>query len=210
VLELSRIAAVARRMALEALSTESVPGKRIASDRMVANKLSCAVAEFITRLERGALSGEVALQLAKLLRAEQHLLACADQALEVARAQAELEGVTDTELMAGLARYRVEVVDLMKRANPEAEGYSFAECEAQLQRVQTSYDDVKEALLRAAAGLRIPVPVMIELLEQNSRIRRMARQMFKATQLLGGSNTVSRVQSQETAALLVQQGSVAE
>jgi phosphate:Na+ symporter len=210
VLELSRIAAVARRMALEALSTESVPGKRIASDRMVANKLSCAVAEFITRLERGTLSGEVALQLARLLRAEQHLLACADQALEVARAQAELEGVTDTELMAGLARYRVEVVDLMKRANPEAEGYSFAECEAQLQRVQTSYDDVKEALLRAAAGLRIPVPVMIELLEQNSRIRRMARQMFKATQLLGGSNTVSRVQSQETAALLVQQGSVAE
>ena len=125
VLELSRIAAVARRMALEALSTESVPGKRIASDHVVATTLANAVAGFITRLERSALSGEVAEQLAKLLRAEQHLLACADQALEVARAQAELESVDDAELMAGLARYRVEVVDLMKLANPDAEGFCF-------------------------------------------------------------------------------------
>lgn len=80
-LELSRIASVARRMALEALSTESVVGKAIASDHMVVRNLSQAVAEFITRLEKGSLSGEVAEQLARVLRAEQHLLACADQAL---------------------------------------------------------------------------------------------------------------------------------
>ena len=52
-MELSRIAVVARRMALEALSTESAPGKRIASDHMVAKKLSRAVAEFITRAGKG-------------------------------------------------------------------------------------------------------------------------------------------------------------
>jgi phosphate:Na+ symporter len=196
-------------MSLEALSTEWVPGQRITGDHMVAKLLASAVAGFITRLERGALSGEVAVQLAKLLHAEQHLLGRADQALEVASAQTELKGVANAELMAGLANYRVAVVDLMKLAIPEEEGFSFAECEAQLQRVQTAYDDTKETLLHAAAGLRIPVAVMIDLLEQNSRIRRMTRQMFKATQLLGDCCTVSAVQNPVTAELVVQQDSVA-
>ncbi len=209
-LELLRIAAIARRMALEVLSTESVPGKRLASDHGVANKLASAVAEFITRLEKRSLSGEVAEQLAKMLRAEQHLLACADQALDVARAQVGLERVADAEVMEGLSRYRVEVISLMKLADPEVEGFSITECEAQLQRVQASYDDVKETLLHAGAGLRIPVPAMIDILEQNSAIRRMARQMYKAILYLGGLYTAAEVQAPETTGDVVQEDIVAE
>jgi len=204
-LELLRIAAIARRMTLEVLSTESVPGKRLASDHGVANKLASAVAEFIARLEKGALSGEVAEQLAKMLRAEQHLLACADQALDVARAQVELESVDDAAVMEGLARYRVEVVNLMKSSDPEVEGFSIAECEAQLQRVQVLYDDVKETLLHAGAELRIPVSAMIDILEQNSAIRRMARQMYKAIRYLGGLYTPAEVAVSEAAEVAVQQ-----
>jgi phosphate:Na+ symporter len=184
-MELMRIAAVARRISLAALSTESVQGKRIASDHVVAEKLSHAVAEFISRLERGLLSGEVAEQLAKMLRAEQHLLACAGIAHEIARKQSEQRFVVDETLQQELSRYRSEVVGLMGLANPELEGFSFADCEAQLGRVQASYDDVKTMLLHAGAELRMPVPEMIDVLEQNSRIRRMARQMFKAIHLLG-------------------------
>jgi phosphate:Na+ symporter len=179
-LELSRVTAVARRMALAALSAESDPGKRINSDHVVVEKLSHAVAEFITQLGKATLSGEVAEQLAKLLRAEQHLLACAEQALAVARAQPELEPVGDSMLAHEMARYRAEVVTLMGLADPQAEGFSFADCEAQLERVQKSYDDAKVTLLRAGAELRAPVLGVIDIVEQNSRIRRMARQMVKA------------------------------
>jgi phosphate:Na+ symporter len=210
VLELSRIAAVARRMALAALSTESGSVQHMASDRMVANKLAQAMAGFITRLERNVLSGEVAEQLAKVLRAEQHLLACADQALEVDRAQAGLESVADRELMEGIARYRAEVAGLMKLADPQAEGFSFADCEARLERVQVLYDDVKAALLRAGAVVRIPVPAVIDILEQNSRIRRMARQMVKATRYLGELYSVAEVQIPETAEVIAQKDSVDE
>jgi hypothetical protein len=79
-----------------------------------------------------------------------------------------------------MARYRAEVVTLMGLADPQAEGFSFADCEAQLERVQKSYDDAKVTLLRAGAELRAPVLGVIDIVEQNSRIRRMARQMVKA------------------------------
>ena len=75
--------------------------------------------------------------------------------------------------MQGISRYRAETVSLMKMANPEEGDFSFAECELQLDQVQVAYDDVKVTLLRAAAELQIPIPVMIDILEQNSRIRRM-------------------------------------
>ena len=196
-LELSRIAAIVRRMALAALSTESAPGKRIASDHQVAVKLTNAVAEFISRIGREVLSGEVTEQMAKLLRAEQHLLACADQALVIARVQGELEYVDDPVLEEGIAHYRSEVVKLMELANPEKEGFSFTDCKQQLDQVQIAYDEVKATLLHAGAGLRTPIPEMIALLEQNSRIRRMARQMIKAMAHLSELYTVTQVKAPE-------------
>ncbi len=196
-LELSRIATVARRMALEALSTESAPGKNIANDHRVAKNLSSAVAEFITRLEKASLSGDVATQLAKVLRAEQHLLACADQALDVVRAQLGLGVVTDEKLMEDIAHYRAEVVSLMKMANPEEEGFSFEDCEAQMQQVQIAYDALKAELLQAGAELRIPIPLMIDILDQNNRIRRMPRHMVRAMHYLSELSMVANVKLPE-------------
>lgn len=183
-LELSRIATIVRHMALAALSAEGGPGKRIAMDHMVTEKLSHAVANFIARLEKGSLTTEVAEQLATVLRAEQHLLACANEVLRVSRSQAELEPLSDEDLAMGIAHYHSEVVHLMELANPEAMTFSYADCEAALEQVQICYDEVKAALLNAGVELRTPIPGMIEILDQNSRIRRMARQMVKAMRYL--------------------------
>lgn len=185
-LELMRIATVTRRMAMAALSAETGPGKRIATDYIVAEKLANAVAEFITKLERAALSTDVAEHLAKLLRAEQHLLACAEQAKFIASAQAEIGVIHDEKIQEDISRYRSGVVSLMQMINPEDEAYSLASCETQLEQIQVTYEDVKAELLLAGAEIRIPIAVMIDVLEQNSRIRRMARQMIKAMKYLGG------------------------
>lgn len=197
-LELTRIAAVMRRMMLATLSIESGPEKRIERDHMIVEKLSNAVADFITRLGRSSLSAEVAEQLSKVLRTQQHLLACADQALEVARAQPKLRMVDDTELSEGLARYRADVVSLIEMSDPASEVFSFAACEAQLERLQTRYDDMKVELLRAGAEIHVPVSDTIDILEQNSRIRRMARQMFKATHYLSELYVDAQIKEPET------------
>jgi phosphate:Na+ symporter len=197
-LELSRIAAIVRRMALAALSVESRPVKRIALDHAIVDKLSNAVAEFIARLGRGTLTGEVTEQLAKLLRTEQHLLASSNLALGIARAQSEMEMVDIIEMQEYLARYRSDVADLMEMTNLEAEGFSMHDCDSQLRQVQTSYDEVKAVLLQAGAEKNTPIPNLIDTLEQNSRIRRMARQMMKVTQHLNEINAEIGVAAPET------------
>jgi len=197
-LELSRIASVARRMALEALNTDSKPGKRIKVDYMIAKRLSLAVSEFITQLEKGLLSGNDAEQLAKVLRTEQHLLACSEQAMFIVKAQGELERLDDEELGADISHYRAEVVKLISMTNLDEEEFSIIDCDNQLLQVKNVYYDVKKVLLLAGAELRIPVQNMIDLLEQNSRIHRMSRQMIKAIHLLNELNIVSEVQIPET------------
>lgn len=197
-LELSRIASVTRRMSLDALSVDSKPGKRFKTDYIVVKKLSLAVSEFITHLEKGLLSGDVAEQLAKVLRAEQHLLACADQAMLVVKALRELDILDDEKLAAELSHFRAEVVKLFSTANADEKAFSIIDCENQLQQVQNIYDDLNKALLLAGAELRLPVENMIDFLEQNSRIRRMARQMIKAVKLLNELNVVAEVQIPET------------
>jgi phosphate:Na+ symporter len=184
-------------MGLEALSSEFVHSRRMASDHMIARKLAAAIAEFITRLERGALSKEVSEQLAKVLRTEQHLLACAEQAMQIARAQALAEDVADEKLMEGFSLYRAQVVSLMKMANPEEAGFCFADCELQLDKVQVAYDDVKALLLEAASELRVPIPVMIDNIDQNSRIRRMVRQMVKAMHHLSELSMIAEMRLPE-------------
>jgi len=192
-LELSRIAAVVRDMALAALSAESGPGKRLRVDHVIVDKLSNAVAVFIARLGRGALTGDVTEQLAKLLRTEQHLLASSNLALGVAKAQAELEFVDVADAQEYLDRYRSDVVHLMELTNLDVEGFSIRECDAQLKLVQASYDDVKAALLRTGSERNTPIPDLIDILEQSSRIRRMARQMIKATHYLNELYAVTGV-----------------
>lgn len=183
-LELSRTTTIVRRMGLAALSSELIQHKKIVSDNVVVHKLCSAVSEFITLLERKSLGKDLPEQLAKVLRAEQHLRACADQALIIARAQPKIKRIDDEYLMADISRFRVNVVNLMTIANPEEAGFSFAECDRQLNQIQTTYDDVKAALLLAGAELRTPIPVMIDVIDQNSRIRRMSRQMVKAMHFL--------------------------
>ena len=108
----------------------------------------------------------------------------ARKALGVVRAQLKLEIVTDEKLMEDIAHYRAEVVSLMKMANPEEEGFSFDDCEVQMQQVQDAYEALKAELLLEGAELRILIPVMIDILDQNNRIRRMPRHMVRAMHYL--------------------------
>jgi phosphate:Na+ symporter len=184
VLELSRITTVVRRMGLAVLNSESINSKKVTSDHIVVHKLCSAVSEFISLLERKSLGKDVSEQLAKVLRAEQHLLACADQALVVARAQANIEVVDNEILMADIYHFRAEVVNLMTMADPTEASFSFAECALQLDQVHVVYDEVKATLLLAGVELRVPIHVMMEVIDQNSRIRRMLQQMVKAMHFL--------------------------
>jgi len=183
-LELSRVTAVVRRMGLEVLRHKKISNKRLSSDDMVVHKLSSSVAEFITHLEKEKLSQEVSEELALILRAQQHLLASADQAALFAQMQADITAAEDHQLLAGIKDFYAEVASLIEMAKPGEVDFSYAGCERQLEQIQLHYDELKASLLKAGAELRIAIPLMIDVVEQNSRLRRMARQLVKAMNCL--------------------------
>jgi phosphate:Na+ symporter len=187
-MELSRITMVIRRMSLATLSLESSSGNgnSLRIDHVIVKKLANAVARFISQLGRGTLTKEISLDMSKLLRAEQHLLACADQCIEIMRTQADMISIEDEELIEKVGHYRSEVARLIELAVPDSEDFSLDACEAQLEHVQIAYEDTKSILILAGAELRTPIPGVIDTLELNSQIRRMARQLFKAIRYLNG------------------------
>ena len=56
----------------------------------------------------------------------------------------------------------------------------------------------KADLLQAGAELRVPIPVMIDILDQNSRIRRIPRQMVKAMHHLSELSMIAEVRLKES------------
>lgn len=185
-MELSRITTVVRRMSLATLSIESTSENSIRVDHVIVKRLANAVARFISQLGRGTLTQDISMDMSKLLRAEQHLLACADQSIEIMRTQEEMTSIDNIELIEQVGHYRSEVARLIELAVPESEKFSLDDCEAQLERVQISYDDTKTIFILAGAELREPIPGVIDTLELNSQIRRMARQLYKAIRYLNG------------------------
>ncbi len=179
-LEMPRLADIARRMGLAAISQERGRVQGLAGDEAVLQKLSTAVSDFISRLERGTLSSEVARQLAGILRAEQHLLALAEQAVLFANAEAELGEISDQSLQQGISRYHALVAKIISLGNPADGGFTFDEYQQLLDGIEAEYDGLKETLLEAGTSLRVPIPVMIEVIDQNGRLRQMARQVTRA------------------------------
>ncbi len=179
-LEMPRLADIARRMGLAAISQERGRVQGLAGDEAVLQKLSTAVSDFISRLERGTLSSEVARQLAGILRAEQHLLALAEQAVLFANAEAELGEISDQSLQQGISRYHALVAKIISLGNPADGDFTFDEYQQLLDGIEAEYDGLKETLLEAGTSLRVPIPVMIEVIDQNGRLRQMARQVTRA------------------------------
>ena len=183
-LELSRITAIVRRLGLAALGDKTTSSRPVSSDGMVVQKLSGSVTEFITKLEKETLSQEVSEELALILRADQHLLASADQILLFAKLQPTIAAIEDPQLLTDIRHFHIEVTSLIAMARPAEVNFSYIECEQQLEHIQVRYDDLKDTLLKAGTESRIPIPLVIDLIEQNSRLRRMVRQLLKALKCL--------------------------
>jgi phosphate:Na+ symporter len=183
-LEIGRVSELARGMALESLSSETSSGKRIAIDNETVGHLSAAIAEFIANQERGFLDQDSSQRLGKILRADQYLLLAAEQALEIFQEQASVTGLESLELQESVARLHAEAVKLVLMTDITSVDFSQVACQAQLQKLQILYEDVKTSLIQAGAELRVPIPLIIAVVDQNSRIKRLCKQLTDAVGLL--------------------------
>ncbi|MDB4584143.1 Na/Pi symporter [Draconibacterium sp.] len=183
-LEMQRVAGIARTMALQALGHERSIGKRMASNFQALSKLAEAIADFVAMIARGVLGRDISEQLRGILSAGQYLLIGAEEAVAIVREQTDISALGDIDLQEMVSGFHAEAIKLVQLIDPEDAAFSYADCVIRLEQMQIDYESVKFALMQAGSELRVPIPLIIDIVDQNSRIRRMCRQLVRAMGLL--------------------------
>jgi phosphate:Na+ symporter len=187
-MELARIGDIARRMTKSAISSEGIPGARLAADRTTLDRLVVSAGEFSTLMQRSNLPPELSEVLPNALRVSRYYSEMAELAVAVAKAQSACPTIEQAELAAEINHFRGMVVKLLDTANTEAEGYSFETCAKQLEALEKEYQRLKSGLLRAGTEGQLSVRIMVDRLDTLSNIRRIAQQSEKGARYLTSLN----------------------
>ncbi|MCR8923332.1 Na/Pi cotransporter family protein [Dasania sp. GY-MA-18] len=194
VLELNRLVAVIKRMGIQVMAEHPNNLQAVSHDERVVNQLSAAVSSFIAQIERAELSEEIAQELAKILRADQHLLAASEQALALAKNPQLSTDISDASVKIGMQQFNQLVYHFIDQADLSSPQFSLLSAHQQLQQIEQCYGDIKGVLLLAGVELRLKIDDVIALIEINSDKRHMCVQLIKALSLL--SNVVVDVDSE--------------
>lgn len=184
-MELRRTGVIARRMAKGAISTETVPGKRLAVDKVVINKLNKAIGAFGNEMQKKNLPVELSNQLPNALRVAGYYRDVAALAVDLARFQSDpRHEVKNPQLIEEVTRYKSNTVKLLRKVNIDLEEYSAAVCKEELEDVKDEYRALKNSLLQAATRGDISVRRTAHCLDIIARIRRIAEQAEKGARYL--------------------------
>lgn len=185
-LELGRLSSIAREVAHDAMNWERTDSKKIVNGEMAVEKLTLAVGEFVSRMERGSLPQAVSELLPKILRTSQYFNSVVVLARTFAKESTVINRVTDGPVKRQLEAYREAVLDLVVAMEPQSSDYDDGICDHKLDEMEAAYEQVKREILEAGAMARIRIAGMSALLEEISRLRRLGEQTVKGTKDLAG------------------------
>ena len=184
--ELERLGKIARRMAKGSLSSEVATSPQFGKDKIILDKLETKVGEFVNLMQRSNLPAELDDLLPNGLRVAGYYASVAELAIMVADQQAELQALEDENTATAMAHFKGSVVDILKHADVEVEGYNVNACMEKVHLLIDEYHDLKATLLREGTRGMIPVREMVLLQELISYIRRIAEQAEKGARYLSG------------------------
>ena len=170
--ELRRIGALARHLALDAAHGE--PESRLQATAAAWAALDRAQTEFVTQMQRSAMSDANAQRLSRLLRIARYHETCVEQSQAAAQSPA-LPAESSTALREVNGDFVHEVGELLRALGPGTVP-SAADAEGAYQRI-------KVALLDAGAKAELPLATMEALLRARSALRRALQQAIKAASL---------------------------
>ena len=197
--ELERLGQIARRMAKGAISSEVGTSPQLGRDKIILDKLETKVGEFVNLMQRSHLPAGFDDLLPNGLRVAGYYASIAELAIMVTDKQAELQPLEDEKTLTAMALFKGSVVDILKHADVEAEGYNVNSCMEKVHLLIDEYHDLKAQLLREGTRGMIQVRQMVLLQEFISYIRRIAEQAEKGARYLSGltENTLADKESAE-------------
>jgi len=197
--ELERLGQIARRMAKGAISSEVGISPQFGRDKVILDKLETKVGEFVNLMQRSNLPAGFDDLLPNGLRVAGYYASIAELAIMVTDKQAELHPLEDEKTVTAMALFKGSVVDILKHADVEAEGYNVNSSMEKVHLLIDEYHDLKAQLLREGTRGMIQVRQMVLLQEFISYIRRIAEQAEKGARYLSGltENTLADKESME-------------
>ena len=197
--ELERLGQIARRMAKGAISSEVGTSPQLGRDKVILDKLETKVGEFVNLMQRSNLPAGFDDLLPNGLRVAGYYASIAELAIMVTDKQVELQPLEDEKTVTAMALFKGSVVDILKHADVEAEGYNVNSCMEKVHLLIDEYHDLKAQLLREGTRGMIQVRQMVLLQEFISYIRRIAEQAEKGARYLSGltENTLADKESAE-------------
>jgi len=195
--ELERLGQIARRMAKGAISSEVGISPQFGRDKVILDKLETKVGEFVNLMQRSNLPAGFDDLLPNGLRVAGYYASIAELAIMVTDKQAELHPLEDEKTVTAMALFKGSVVDILKHADVEAEGYNVNSSMEKVHLLIDEYHDLKAQLLREGTRGMIQVRQMVLLQEFISYIRRIAEQAEKGARYLSGltENTLADKES---------------
>lgn len=186
-MELIRIGGIAQRMAKGALSAEVAPGKRLAGDKEIVEKLVMAVWDFTNRAQRQHLPAAMDSQLPIALRIAGYYNDVASLSIDLATGLADAKKLpTESNLAAEIAQFKKNTVHLVGDSLQCDETVCQVPDRNKLEELKEDYRAMKANFLRAASHGQITVGTLASYLDIISRIRRIAEQAEKAGRYLAG------------------------
>lgn len=182
--ELSRIAAIALRMAKGGVSAEMGPGVRLGSDHYALEQLVIAAGKFSTEVQKSKLPSDLAEVLPNGMRVSRYYMAVAQLAETIANLSKHHHDIAYAPLADAISRFRHSVVQLLEIANPASASYSKETNAAALADIESRYQELKATLLRDGTAAHISIQEMVAQLELMSHIRRLAEQAEKGGRYL--------------------------
>jgi phosphate:Na+ symporter len=176
VLELCRVAALARALAERALR-EGNGSPEFASERDAVVGLCLAIDEFVARLQRGRLIPAVADRLMQVLRVADGFRSVADTAKEAASYSALAAQVQEGELLQLLSEYRDSITGFLGRADPQTAGFQVQDLRDSMDTILLSYQPLKRAVLMAGINDQLRVSEAAMLLDYVRSVRNIVEQL---------------------------------
>ena len=156
--------------------------------------LSQAVDEFVTTIGMEDMTRDLSEELPKVIRTSRYLEEATELACHANELGKAIKIMKDSEAKESLVRFAhgMESTIVIFQNKKALEKDVFIA----LNEFQSSYQETKAALLRAAASRNLTPETADELLDKISRIRRMVEQLFKASQILGKYNLKNTKENQ--------------
>ena len=183
-LELKRVSALVCAMGLNTLGAQAGNSRSVRAEHQALDTLLAAIGDFIARLESDKLTKDVSERLPNILRAVQYYAVCAEIIQAIDEAETGISPVYDAALAASITAFTARMAAFLRSTDINAEDFTLGNNDQHLQEVEAAYHALKANILQAGVQGRVNLPDMSHLLEQISRMRRLANQYLKGNRYL--------------------------